>query len=110
MTWVGGILMGLGTFFFLAGTIGFVRLPDVFTRMHALSKSDTLGAILSLLGVACITGWSLVSVKLVLVGVFILIANPTATHALARVAIINGVRPWTRKDRGSDGVVAQPDA
>lgn len=98
MSWVGAVLMLLGAFFIFAGTLGFYRLPDFFTRMHAISKADTLGAFLSLLGVACFTGWSLVSVKLLLVAVFILIANPTATHAVARASLAAGVRPWSRED------------
>ncbi len=103
MIWLGATLMGLGTFFFLAGTVGFARLPDFFTRMHALSKSDTLGAVLSLLGVACVTGWSLLSVKIVMVAVLILIANPTATHALARAALLCGERPWVRDRVETEG-------
>jgi multicomponent Na+:H+ antiporter subunit G len=98
VTWLGGTLMLVGAFFFFAGTVGFYRLPDFFTRMHAISKSDTLGASLSMLGVACCTGWSLISVKLVLVAVFIFIANPTATHAIARASLAAGVRPWQRGD------------
>jgi len=97
MTFVGSVLMLLGAFFFLTGAVGYYRLPDFFTRMHALGKSDTLGAFLSLLGVACCTGWTLVSLKIVLVAIFILIANPTATHALARAALASGLQPWVRK-------------
>lgn len=102
MSWLGGALMLVGTFFLLTGTVGYARLPDFFTRMHAIGKSDTLGAFLSMLGVACFTGWTLVSVKFVLVAVFILIANPTATHAMARAALQTGLRPWQRgDDRGT---------
>lgn len=99
MIWLGCIFMVLGAFFFLAGTVGFYRLPDFFTRMHAIGKSDTLGAFLSLVGVALCAGWSLVSVKLLLVALFILIANPAATHAIARAALAAGVRPWTTGKR-----------
>jgi multicomponent Na+:H+ antiporter subunit G len=98
VNWLGAAFMLLGTFFFLTGTLGYFRLPDFFTRMHALGKSDTLGAFLSLLGIACCTGWTLLSVKIVLVAVFILIANPTATHALARAALTSGLQPWVRKE------------
>jgi multicomponent Na+:H+ antiporter subunit G len=97
MTVLGGILMLLGAFFFLTGTVGYLRLPDFFTRMHAIGKSDTLGAFLSMLGVACFTGLTLLSIKIVLVAVFIVIANPTATHAMARAALSAGLRPWQRE-------------
>lgn len=99
MTVLGGILMLVGAFFFLTGTVGYLRLPDFFTRMHAIGKSDTLGAFLSMLGVACFTGLTLLSVKIVLVAVFILIANPTATHAMARAALSAGLRPWQREGK-----------
>ena len=90
-----------GAFFFFTGTVGYARLPDFFTRVHALGKSDTLGAFLSLLGVACCTGLTLLSVKIVLVAVFILIANPTATHAIARSALVSGLQPWeVQRDDG----------
>lgn len=96
MSIVGAILMLLGAFFFFTGSVGFLRLPDFFTRLHAVGKSDTLGAFLSLLGIACCTGWTLLSLKLVLVAVFILIANPTAAHALASAALAAGLKPWER--------------
>jgi multicomponent Na+:H+ antiporter subunit G len=85
------VLMLGGAFFLIAGTVGYVRLPDFFTRMHAIGKADTLGALLSLLGVAFCVGWSLVALKLVVVAIFIFIANPTATHALSRAAFLSGV-------------------
>ncbi len=98
MTALGALLMSVGAFFFFTGTVGFARLPDFFTRMHALGKSDTFGAFLSLLGVACCTGLTLLSAKIVLVAVFIFIANPTATHAIARAALSTGMQPWVRHD------------
>lgn len=98
MNAVGAVLMLLGAFFFVTGSVGLARLPDFFTRLHAVGKSDTLGAFLSLLGIACFTGFTLLSLKLVLVAVFILIANPTAAHALASAALASGLRPWVRGD------------
>lgn len=97
MNWLAAILMLLGAFFFITGSVGYARLPDFFTRLHAVGKSDTLGAVLSLLGIACCTGWTLLSLKLVLVAVFILVANPTAAHALASAALAAGLQPWVRK-------------
>lgn len=98
MAFLGAILIASGVFFLIAGTIGYLRLPDFFTRMHAIGKSDTLGALLSLLGVACLAGWSLLALKFVIVALFIFLANPTATHAIARAGLLSGLVPWTRKD------------
>ena len=99
MNVIGGILMVSGVFFLLTGTVGYLRLPDFFCRMHAVGKSDTLGALLSLLGVACLVGWSLLALKFVVIALFIFLANPTATHAIGRAALLSGLTPWTRKDR-----------
>jgi multicomponent Na+:H+ antiporter subunit G len=97
MTIAAGILLTSGVFFLFAGTVGFLRLPDFFTRMHAIGKSDTLGALLCLLGVACFCGWSLLAPKFVFIGLFIFLANPTATHAIARAGLRSGLQPWTRE-------------
>lgn len=97
MNVLGGLLMVSGVFFLVTGTIGYLRLPDFFSRMHAIGKADTLGALLSLLGVACTIGWSLLALKFVFVALFIFLANPTATHALSRAGLLSGLEPWTRK-------------
>lgn len=97
MTILAALLLVSGVFFLAAGTVGYLRLPDFYTRMHAIGKSDTLGALLALLGVACLAGWSLLALKVALVAVFIFIANPVSTHALARAGLLSGVVPWTRK-------------
>lgn len=73
-------------FFFLVGTLGLIRLPDVFSRMHATTKSDTLGAGLALLALIVYRGFDAVSLKLLLVLVFILVTNPVAAHIIAKAA------------------------
>ena len=90
-------LLLLGAAFLLLATLGIVRLPDFFTRAHAMGKSETLGAILILVGLAILNGLSLTSFKLVLILVFIAVANPVATHALMRAALRSGVAPWVRR-------------
>jgi multicomponent Na+:H+ antiporter subunit G len=90
-------LLVSGVLFLIAGAVGYLRLPDFFTRMHAIGKSDTLGVLLSFLGVACVAGWSLLALKCVLVAVFVFLANPTATHALSRAGLRAGLKPWTRE-------------
>ena len=98
------IAIGGGLFFMVVGTIGILRMPDVYTRLHAAGMTDTMGAGLLLLGMAlqAIEGVShgevsywFVFIRLVLVYAFILFTSPIATHALARAGLAGGVEPWT---------------
>jgi multicomponent Na+:H+ antiporter subunit G len=93
---LGGLLILSGIFLFVSGTLGLLRLPDFYTRMHATGKCDTLGALLVLLGLALYNGFNLVSAKIVIIVVFIFLANPTATHAIGRAALENRVAPWSK--------------
>ena len=83
----------LGGVFCIVGAIGLVRMPDFYTRMHAASVTETLGAGLILLGLMLQAGLTLVTVKLLMLGVLILFVSPTATHALARAAMARGLKP-----------------
>lgn len=85
------ILISIGTFFLLVGAIGLIRMPDMFTRMHASTKCTTLGAMCTLLGVAILMQGS-VAVKAVLIIIFIVLGNPTSAHAIARAAYRTGTR------------------
>ena len=89
-----GTLLCIGALAMLVGGIGILRMPDLFTRMHAAGITDTLGAVSIILGLALITGWSLLLVKLLLVLVFLLLLTPTTTHSLARAATHDARRPW----------------
>ncbi|WP_290966600.1 monovalent cation/H(+) antiporter subunit G [Gracilimonas sp.] len=82
-----------GIFFLLVGSIGIIRLPDFYSRTHATSKSDTLGMILVIIGLIIFEGLTINSGKLVLVLLFILLANPVGAHALARAAYNSGLKP-----------------
>lgn len=73
-----------GLFFFMVGTLGIIRFPDVFTRAHSAAKCDTLGAMLSLSSLIILKGFSLVSLKILVILIFVLIASPTATHLIAK--------------------------
>lgn len=75
----------LGLFFFIVGTIGLIRMPDAFCRMHATTKCDTLGAGFLILALIVYRGFDITSIKLVLVIVFMWITNPTAAHSIAKV-------------------------
>lgn len=87
------LLLCAGGFFCIAGGLGLLRMPDFYTRMHAASVVDTLGAGLILLGLILQAGFTLVAVKLLMIGLLIFFASPTAGHALARAALIRGLAP-----------------
>lgn len=99
------ILLSLGLFFFLAGTVGILRLPDFYSRLHAAGKCDSLAAVLMIIGIALYNlqpftfGALLVSAKLLLIAIFVFITSPTATHAITEAALVLGVKPWTRAGR-----------
>lgn len=76
----------LSGFFFFVGTTGLIRLPDVFSRMHATTKSDTLGAGLMILSLIIYRGIDFVSLKLFIILIFILITNPVSSHIIAKSA------------------------
>ena len=82
-----------GGFFCVVSGIGLLRMPDFFTRMHAASVMETLGAGLILLGLMFQAGLSLVSVKLLMIGVLIFFASPAAAHAMAKAALVRGLQP-----------------
>jgi multicomponent Na+:H+ antiporter subunit G len=82
-----------GSFFALVAGIGLLRLPDFFSRVHAIGIQDTLATGLIIFGLLLQTDDWLVAVKLALVFVFVLITGPTATHALARAALHAGFKP-----------------
>ena len=99
------ILLVTGVFFFTTATIGLLRFPDFYTRMHAAGKGDTLGAFLMLAGLALYNlhhGFTvdaiLISLKIMFIAVFIFIANPTATHAITKAGLECSVKPWEKKE------------
>lgn len=94
------ICLAGGGLFCVVGAIGLLRMPDFYTRMHAASVIETLGAGLILLGLMLQAGPTLVAVKLLIVGVLIFFASPAATHALARAAMARGLEPLL-SDEGS---------
>lgn len=87
------ISLGLGSFFSVVGAIGLIRMPDFYTRVHAASVIETLGAGLILLGLLLQAGFTQVGAKLAMVGLLIFFVSPSATHALARAGMVRGLRP-----------------
>lgn len=92
-------LLIAGTAFCIVGGIGLLRMPDFYTRMHAASVIETLGVGLILLGLILQAGLSLVTVKLLIIGLLVFFASPTASHALARAALLRGVKPLVGERR-----------
>ena len=90
---VSAVLLISGGLFVLVGGIGVLRMPDLYTRMHAASVTDTMGALLVILGVTLQAGFTLASVKLAAILVFLLFTSPTASYALANAALLAGIKP-----------------
>ena len=80
-----------GAVFCTIGGVGLLRMPDFYTRSHAASITDTLGAMLILLGLALHSGPSLVTVKLGFIFLFLIFTSPTAAHALVKAAYSKGL-------------------
>lgn len=91
------ILMVAGTFFFISGTLGILRLPDFYTRTHATTKCDTLGTFLFILGFMMECGLTLQSAKLFFIVLFVYLTAPVASHLLAKSAYRSGIKPWRKK-------------
>jgi multicomponent Na+:H+ antiporter subunit G len=97
------LLLAGGVFFLLVSSIGLLRLPDFYTRLHATGKCDTLGGGLVIFALLIYhlfhySHYPLVPVKLLFLIFFIFIANPTAIHAIMKGAYRTGVKPWEKGD------------
>ena len=96
------LLVG-GLLFFTGGSIGIIRLPDFYTRLHPAGKLDTAGHVLAMTAMAVYTlqnfsGPSLLTAfKIMLIVVFVFFTSPTATHAIIDAGVRAGLRPWTRE-------------
>jgi len=87
-----------GLFFFLVGTVGIIRMPDVFCRMHATTKCDTLGAGLIFIAVMIWRGFDVITLKILLVLIFVWITNPTAAHIIAKAEYRKSIDSKTEKE------------
>lgn len=87
------ILLSFGSFFIITGAYGIYKFPEFWSRLQASSVTDSLGVYLILLGLAVQSGFTFITVKLVIIGLFLFITGPTSTHALANAAFISGLRP-----------------
>jgi multicomponent Na+:H+ antiporter subunit G len=91
-----GLSIAIGVIALLIGSLGLIKLPDVYCRIHAVGMIDTAGSSFIILGMIIHQGFSLVSFKLALIGVFLFFTSPIATHAVAQVAHKTGVKPVGR--------------
>lgn len=90
------ILFIAGAFFFLVGTVGLLRFPDVFTRLHALTKADNVGLGLIVAGLALQAASVTIAVKLIFIWLLVLLAGAGVAHLIAKVALKKGVKLWKR--------------
>lgn len=93
------LFVTLGIFFIFMGSVGIVRLPDFYSRTHSISKSDTLGIILVIIGLIVYEGFTQSSIKLALVSLFVALSNPIGSHAIGRAAFKGGLKPFYTKDK-----------
>jgi multicomponent Na+:H+ antiporter subunit G len=91
------IILGLVFIFF--GTLGIIRFPDIYTRLQTSSKCDAAGAVALLVGLMVREGFDLLSLRILIILVFLLLTNPVASHAIARSAAIRGIKPWRKKKK-----------
>ena len=87
-----------GSFFAITGAVGVIRMPDLFTRLHAAGVTDTGGAGLILVGLMFQGGLTLVTVRLILILGFLWFSSPVSTYALARAALAGGEEPFWAED------------
>lgn len=96
--WLSGLLLLAGGFFVVVAGIGVLRMPDLYTRIHAASVAETLGTILIILGLILMAGWSLASFKLFAIMLFLLFTGPVAAYAMANTAMLGGLKPEVKQE------------
>jgi multicomponent Na+:H+ antiporter subunit G len=92
----GTVLIILGLPFFLSGTVGLIRFPDIYTRLHALTKADNVGLGCIASGLSLQSGSWVVTAKLLLIWLLVMIASSASCHLIARSAMHKNIQPWTR--------------
>lgn len=105
MTLVAASFIVLGLFFFTGGSIGILRFPDFFSRLHPAGKLDSAGLLMSMTGMALYAvqdlslATLLTALKIMLIVVFVFITSPTATHAILDAGVRAGLAPWTAPEK-----------
>ena len=106
---IGAVLCVLGGLLSLTGTVGVLRFPDFYTRMHAASVTDTSGAAVLLFGMALMAPDWVVVAKLAAIWLFLFLTGPTASHAIANAAHTAGFQPVTGRGATRDAPMAQEE-
>ncbi|MDJ0926708.1 MAG: monovalent cation/H(+) antiporter subunit G [Gammaproteobacteria bacterium] len=91
------VLFGIGSLLLFIGALGVLRLPTLFTRMHAASLTESLGTIAVLTGIMLQAGLTLATMKLLAILLFLLLTSPTSSYALANAALLARNRDQTRE-------------
>ncbi len=99
LDWISAVLATGGGLFVLIGGIGALRMPDLYTRMHASSLTDTLGSLLILSALMLQSGASLATLKLAAIAIFLLLTSPVASYALGNAALLSGHEPLVPPER-----------
>lgn len=97
--YVSFILISLGLVFFIAGSLGLLRFPDVYTRLHALTKSDSLGLGFIIVGLAVEALDGFVWLKLLFIWFLVVLSSATSCYLIARAALRMGLQPWKKSCR-----------
>ena len=95
---IAGLFLAGGAFFLLASAIGMLRLPDFYCRLHASGNSETLGVMLSFMGLVIYEGLTLTSLKMIMIFLLIFLCNPIGTHILSKAAYKSGHHVWTLEE------------
>jgi len=86
----------IGVIFFLGGTIGLLRCPDLYSRLHPATKCDTMGACSIALALSLDAGWDIAVIKLILVIFLLLLTSAPSGHSIGRSAFVSGIKPAGR--------------
>jgi len=103
------VLFVVGLLSFFSTTIGILRFPDFYSRMHAAGKGDVFSSVAILLGLVVYhlrhpsVGGTLVAIKILMISLFIFIASPTATHAIIDAGFTAGIKPWSKDENRPEG-------
>jgi multicomponent Na+:H+ antiporter subunit G len=106
MSLLTAIFIVSGLFFFTGGSIGILRFPDFYSRLHPAGKLDTMGLLMTMTGMALYTVQEFTlaavftSLKILLIVVFIFITSPSATHAILDAGVRAGLSPWSAPGKG----------
>jgi multicomponent Na+:H+ antiporter subunit G len=92
-------LFAWGAFFMIFGVLGMLRFPDLYTRIHPAGKAGTAGVLSIFFGLIVYTGFSQLSLRILLIALFIVLTSPVASHAIAKGAIESGIKPWRAKKK-----------